>query len=187
MQIFQFDKTSYKVRILEEVLLLTPFKNVYKKDKSRAKVLALNELAFVWFFADIKSPYQSIIDEEDRTEEIVKDTDLDDNWKPDKAVKAAIDFYKERDKTVVVNLYNAAMIAASAVNDTFSNAKALIKDSDDQIGAAEKVIRALEKVPKVMQSLRDVEKELIKEIDDKEGKKKGAKTFGMYEDGLSLD
>jgi len=186
MNLFQFDKLSYKVRISEETLLLKPFKDVYKKDKSRTKDKAINEFAYIWFFADIRSPYQSIIDEEERTVEIVKDTELPDNWKPDNVIKEAIEFYKERSKTIIVNLHNAAMIAASAVNDTFSNSKALIQESDDQIGAAEKVIRALEKVPKVMQSLRDVEKQLLKEIDDKEGKKKGAKTFGLYEDGLDI-
>ena len=75
MHIFEFSKTSYKVNIAEEALLLTPFKNLHKRDKSRGKDKAINELAFVWFYADIKSPYQSIIDNDERTEEIIKDTD----------------------------------------------------------------------------------------------------------------
>lgn len=184
MHIFEFSKSSYRVNVAEEALLLTPFKNIYKRDKSRGKDKAINELAFVWFYADIKSPYQSIIDDEERTEEIIKDTELPNTWKPDKLVKDAIEFYKKRNKTVVVSLYDSAMIAASAVNGVFSNSKDLIESAEDQITAAQKVIAALEKVPKVMESLRNVEKQLIREIEDTEGKTKGSRTFNTFEDGL---
>ena len=79
------------------------------------------------------------------------------------------------------------MTAAAAVNDILSDAKALIEASDDRISAVQKVIGALEKVPKVMASLRDIEKELIRQIEDKEGKKIGSKSFAVYEEGLTVD
>lgn len=184
MKIFSFDKASYKVRITEEVLLLEPFKKIYKRDKSRTKDKALNEFAFIWFYSDITSPYQTVIDEKERAEEIIKDIDLPDKWKVDKVINDAIEFYKKRSKTVVHGLYNSAMVAANAVNGTFKDAERLITASDDEIGAAEKIIRALEKVPKVMQSLREVEKQLIREIEDTEGKTKGSRTFNVYEEGI---
>jgi len=79
------------------------------------------------------------------------------------------------------------MTAAAAVNDILSDAKNLIEASDDRISAVQKVIGALEKVPKVMASLRDIEKELIRQIEDKEGKKIGSKSFAVYEEGLTID
>jgi len=39
----------------------------------------------------------------------------------------------------------------------------------------------------VMASLRDIEKELIRQIEDKEGKKIGSKSFAVYEEGLTID
>jgi len=38
-----------------------------------------------------------------------------------------------------------------------------------------------------MASMREVEKELIRQIEDKEGKKIGSKSFSMYEEGLNID
>ena len=61
MQLFSFDKASYNVHISEEVLLLKPFADIYKRAKGKEKDMALKELAFVWFYADITSPYNSIL------------------------------------------------------------------------------------------------------------------------------
>jgi len=187
MNLFSFNKTSYEVHISEEVLLLSPFKAVYNKDKSKDKDLALKEFAVIWLYSDITSPYQSILINEDRLQEIKKDIDLPAKWKMDKIVEDAIAFYISKSTTPVHNMYYAAMSAASAVNEILMDSKALIDASEDKLAASTKVITALEKVPKVMAALREVEKELVRQIEDKEGKKIGSKTFSMYEDGLTID
>ena len=187
MRIFEFSKESYEVRISEEVAVLTPFKKILSRDKSKSKDLAVKELSFVWFYSDITSPYQGIIDLDARAEEIIKDIELPKNWKIDSTIKDAIEFYKSRSKTAIHNLYDAAMSAVDAVNDTLSNSKDLIADSDDRIGATQKILATLEKVPKVMANLREAEKELIKQIQDNEGKKIGSKTFNTFESGLEVD
>ena len=187
MQLFSFDKASYNVHISEEVLLLKPFADIYKRDKGKEKDMALKELAFVWFYADITSPYNSILVDADRCEEIKRDIELPVKWKIDNVILDAVKFYIEKSKTAVHHLYTASMTAAAAVNDILSDAKALIEASDDRISAVQKVIGALEKVPKVMASLRDIEKELIRQIEDKEGKKIGSKSFAVYEEGLTID
>ena len=187
MQLFSFDKASYNVHVSEEVLLLKPFADIYKRDKGKDKDMALKELAFVWFYADITSPYNSILVDADRCEEIKRDIELPAKWKIDQVILDAVKFYTERSKTAVHHLYTASMTAAAAVNDILSDSKALIDAADDKIGAITKVIGALEKVPKVMASLRDIEKELIRQIEDKEGKKIGSKSFAVYEEGLTID
>ncbi len=188
MRLFEFDRNTYVVRITEEALLIKPFNTIYNKDKSKDKDSALREFSFLWLYADITSPYQSIIDLVEREIEIKKDIGLPVTWKQSADLKAAIEFYNDpKFWTIVRKMYNAAIMAASAVNSTLSKAKELIENSDDEITAAEKIIRTLEKVPKVMQTLREAEKELVREIEDKEGKKKGSKSFGLYEDGLAID
>jgi len=185
MNLFSFDKSSYNVHIVEEVLLLKPFINVYKRNKD--KDFALKEFAFIFFYADITSPYNSILDDDGRCSEIKKDIELPIKWKIDPIMTEAIRFYKEKSKTAVHYMYEASMRAAAAVNEILSDSKALIDASDDKISAVQKVIGALEKVPKVMASMREVEKELIRQIEDKEGKKIGSKSFSMYEEGLNID
>ncbi len=187
MHLLQFNKESYEVQVTEEVTILAPFKKILSRDRSKTKDNAIKEITFVYFFSDITSPYQAIIDLQERTDEIRKDIELPKNWKPDSIVKDAIEFYQQRSKTVIHSLYDAAMIAASAINDVFKDAKNLINDSDDKIASAQKVIMALEKVPKVMANLREAEKELIRQIEDKEGKKIGSKAFNVFEEGISVD
>lgn len=188
MRLFEFDKQSYMVHITEEALLIKVFNTIYNKDKSKSKDVALKEFAFLWFYADITSPYQSIVDLIEREIEIKKDVGLPATWRQSEDLKKAIDFYNDpKFWTIVRKMYGAAIIAASAINSTLLRAKELIEGADDEISAAEKIIRTLEKVPKVMQTLREAEKELVREIEDKEGKKKGSKSFSLYEDGLDIE
>ena len=182
MQLLQFKKDSYEVTFTEECSMTSEFKKILSRDRSKDKSLAIKEITFVYFYSDITSPYQNIIDDEERSIEIIKDIDLPKNWKIDKVIEDAISFYKQRSRTVVHSLYDAAMVAVSAVNDTLKNAKTLILEADDNIAAAQKVLATIEKVPKVMQNLRDAEKELIRQIEDKEGKKIGSKQFNTFED-----
>ena len=187
MQMLQFHKDSYDVTFTEELTMLTPFKKIIERDRSKDKDIALKEITFIYFYADITSPYQSILVDTDRCEEIKRDIELPAKWKIDQVILDAVKFYIEKSKTAVHHLYTASMTAAAAVNDILSDAKALIEASDDRISAVQKVIGALEKVPKVMASLRDIEKELIRQIEDKEGKKIGSKSFAVYEEGLTID
>lgn len=187
MLLFSFKKDSYEVDFAEQTLMITVFKKIIDRDKTKDKQLALKELTFMWFYADITSPYTAIIDLEDRCTEIKRDIDLPKTWKIDKQLNDAIVFYKLRSKTVIHSLYDSAMIAASAVNDTFQNAKQLIDEAKDKIEATEKVIRALGNVPKVMQNLKEAEKELLRQIEDNEGKKVGSKAKNIFEDGLDFE
>lgn len=187
MILFEFKKDSYEVGFAEQALMLTPFKAIIDRDKTKDKSIAIKELTFMWFYSDITSPYGAIIDLNDRFEEIKKDIDLPKAWKIDKVLNEAIEFYKVRSKTIVHSLYDSAMIAASAINDVFSDAKNLIEQSEDRIAAAQKVIQALEKVPKVMANLKEAEKELLKQIEDNEGKKVGSKSKNIFEDGLEFE
>jgi hypothetical protein len=47
------------------------------------------------FFADPRSDYQYIVDEDERIKAIKEGEGLPDKWVPDKQVLAAIDFYKQ--------------------------------------------------------------------------------------------
>jgi len=187
MNLFNFKKDSYEVDFSEEVTMITVFKKIIDRDKSKSKDLALKELTFVFFYADITSPYQAIIELEDRLDEIKKDIDLPKTWKIDKQLNEAIEFYQRRSKTIIHSLYDSAMIAVSAINDIFKDSKNLIEDSGDKIAAVQKVIAALEKVPKVMSNLEEAEKVLLRKIEDNEGKKVGSKSKNIFEDGLDFE
>ena len=64
MKLFKFE--GYKVIIEPEALLLKPFRLIWERDKKETKEKAINELGFVYFFADPRSDYQYIVDEDER-------------------------------------------------------------------------------------------------------------------------
>lgn len=64
MKLFKFE--GYRVIVEPEALLLQPFKTIWNRDKSKSKDIANSELGYVYFFADPRSDYQYILDEDAR-------------------------------------------------------------------------------------------------------------------------
>lgn len=91
MKLFKYE--GYRVVISEEAMMLKPFKKIWDRDDSKDKHNALNELAFVYFYADPRSDYQYITIPEDRINAIKEGEGLPDKWQPDKDLLKAIEFY----------------------------------------------------------------------------------------------
>ena len=104
MNLFQFKRDSYEVTFSEETLVISVFKKILTRDKSKSKDMAIKELSFIYFYSDITSPYQGIIDLNARKEEIIKDIELPKNWKIDSIIGDAIEFYKSRSKTYAIRI-----------------------------------------------------------------------------------
>jgi hypothetical protein len=168
---------------------LEPYKKILKRDKSRNKDLALKEMLFIYYYTDIKSDYL-IIDIKFRTEEIIKDLQLPDNWKIDSVIQDAINFYEERSLTVIGKLYKNALLAANDISEYLTKTKALLEERDDRnkpVTTLTTIVGGISKIKVVMQDLKAAEKELIKEKVETEGRMKGQQQMGMFESGLQID
>ena len=168
---------------------LEKFKKILKRDKSRNKDLALKEMLFIYYYTDIKSDYL-IIDIKLRTEEIIKDLQLPDNWKIDSIMQDAINFYEERSLTVVGKLYKNALLAANDISEYLTKTKELLEERDERgkpVTTLTTIVGGISKIKVVMQDLKAAEKELIKEKIETEGRMKGQQAMGMFESGLSID
>ena len=73
--------------------MLKPFKEIWKRDKSRNKDIALQELAYIYFMEDSRSDYQVYIDREERSKQVKLGEGIRDEWSPDKLVQDAQEFY----------------------------------------------------------------------------------------------
>ena len=91
MKLFKYE--GYALTIAEEAYLLQPFKTLWKRDKTRDKSIALQELGYIYFMEDPRSDYQIYIDREERDHQIRIGEGIKDKWKPDKAVLKAMEFY----------------------------------------------------------------------------------------------
>ena len=165
---------------------LEKFKKILKRDKSRNKDLALKEMLFIYYYTDIKSDYL-IIDIKLRTNEIIKDIQLPDNWKIDTIMQDAINFYEERSLTVVGKLYKNALLAANDISEYLTKTKELLEERDERgkpVTTLTTIVGGISKIKVVMQDLKAAEKELIKEKVETEGRMKGKQSMGMFELGL---
>ena len=188
MKLFQFKDGELSVD--PEVYGLLPFKAILKKDKSRNKEQAFKEMLFIFYYTDIRSFYLIISNVDERVSEIKKDIGLDPEWKIDKVVQEAIDFYELRSLTVIGKLYKNALKSIDDMSDYLGMTDLLLRERTNNGGTVTTlpmITSAQEKLPKIMQNLKSAEKEVLKEQQELEGRTKGSRTMSMYEEGLSFE
>jgi hypothetical protein len=177
MKLFELTD-KYEVQVSEEAWALVPFKELLKKDKSKDKTTAVKEMTFIFFYCDLRSDYQDILDDEERAEAIKKDVKLPVRWKIDAKVQAAIDFYKVRMTTITSRLLSNSLYIANKVSNVM---KTVVEEDDVDIDKLAKVTKALQDIPKVVLSLQQTEKAVLKEIESKKSKV-GSKDKALFED-----
>ena len=185
-----FKMKDWQLSVDEEVWGLLPFKKILERDKSKEKEIAFAEILFIWYWCDVKSDYL-LMKENDRFKELIKDIPgLPKNWKKDKVIDEAIELYKKLSRTIIQDLYIKALQSAQDVGNYLANTKELLNERDlkgTPVTKLPDITRGLKDVKIIMKDLKLAEKEVIKDIEDNEGKQKGSKSFATFEDGLSID
>ena len=103
-----FDLKKNKVTFTIEALLVKEFKIIWDRDHNRDKRNAIEELAYVFFSIDFKSPYMSY-ESSIRKEKIKKSCISRIRWKDDDVVILnAIKRYDELQQTPSLKLVRAA-------------------------------------------------------------------------------
>ena len=182
MKLFKYE--SYKVVISEEALALKPFKQIWNRDRTANKDRAISELAYIYFMEDPASDYQYLVDRDERSEAIIEGEGLPTNWKPDKIVKEAMNFYSSFKTTSALILEDTRKVAENL-------RKALptldITEEDDKgrpkhtIASITKAIRELNILIK---ELAETERIISKEMAENNGRVRGKRAKTLLEDGL---
>lgn len=182
-----FEMKDYNLQVSDEAWGLLPFKAILKKDKNRNKETAFKEMLFIYHYIDIRSDYMYIVDNNIRYQEIKKDIGLPDDWKIDNIVKEAIEFYSKMSITPTAKLYKSALKAADDIAKYLEMTDILLAERTDKgsvVTPLSTVTASLKAVPVIMKDLKSAYKELIAEQKELEGRTKGSKTLGLFEDGL---
>ena len=183
-----FNVKGWDLIVAEETWGLVPFAKILKRDKTKDKQVALKEMLFVYFWCDVRSNYINMSDE-DKLSEIKKDIGLSKTWKIDVVMTGAIELYNRVSTTVIEKLYMQSLKSAQAIGDYLENSAALLKERDKNdrpVNDISKITIAVQKVPKVMRNLKEAYKEVVKEQEDNDNKKKGSKQFNTFEDGIDI-
>lgn len=179
MKLFKME--NWDIIVAEEAYLLTPFKKILQADKTKDKEIATKEMAFIWFYADLKSTYNYILDDSEKIEEIKKDLNLPKDWKPSKLVLEGISFYKERSKTVSSTILENSLFIANSLSDKMK--KIIEEDNELSISDMEKVSKGLVQMPNIVSSIQKLEQTVLREQAEHRDKS-GSKDRGLFEDGI---
>lgn len=179
-----FEIKDFKLTFSPQALALAPFKQLWNNDKSKDKNIAINELSYVYFMCDYESDYDDIIDEEERSAEILSVLDLPKNWKPDNDVENAIDFYKKRRDGMVMKLFDASKIL---INKIVEFSKKVNLDERDKNGRliynVKQINDMIKQLGATVESVQDLEKMVKREISNNKSKV-GSREKNLYEDGI---
>lgn len=179
MKLFKYE--GYKITISEEALLLKPFKNIWKRDKTPSKDKAMAELGFIYFFCDIRSDYQYIVDEESRKQAIKEGEGLPKDWEPDKVVLEAMQFYNKFKPTSALLLEDTRYAVDKLRKLLREIDLNQLDDKGKPIYTLNTITATIKQVPALVRDLDEAERSIAKEIAQND-KVRGAQTKSIYED-----
>ncbi len=163
-----------KLILTPECLCISPFSEIWSKDKSKDKVQANNKIKYVWFFSDFNSPYYQH-PELDREKMIISDVIKDKDFKVDKELKEAINKYKELNSSPAIEAVDAAYSFMRKIQQFF-------KDVDlSEVNNPKAITDIFSNMPKMVEALRTAKENAMKEVLNNE-KIRGNATLGIYED-----
>lgn len=181
MELFEIDQ--YRLKIHPLAYQLKPFADLLNRDTSEDKKLAIAEITAVFFFADYKSDFASVLDESERWR-LIKHyvVGLGNDWKPDSVVEEAIKFYKKQSESVTSRLYESALVGLDKLDKHIRN----VNFSDvDKSGKpkynAKQYNEMLKGFADTVASLKKMEDLVLRERETKNSLR-GGREKGMFED-----
>ena len=176
-----FTEKSGKLSIAPEIQKIDAFSQIIRRDKDKAKRNAHNELAFVYFWTDYRSPYLNNT-EPKRLESLKKDLRLGEDWTMDAVIKSAVAKYRELNETPAIKTLRTVKETLSVtISVTESMRKKVEKSLEEYesgnvtetseditviIQAVTSLISLSEKIPKTISILEAMEEKAKQEAVD---------------------
>lgn len=174
---------NYQITPTEEAFLIAPIRKLYNSDKTKNKEKFMQLLSVIYFYADPRSSYNYITNDEDRLKEIIVQEGLPSNFKIDKALQEAIEIYK---KHVITSSY----LLLQDTKEVIENMRKVLKSIDwegleekDKVNAVKTVASITSMIPKIVKDLTEAEKAVTKEIEE-QGRARGGQSKTLMEDGI---
>lgn len=181
MKLFKFE--GYNLTISEEAFMLKPFKELWRRDKSKNKEKALQELAYIYFMEDSRSDYQVYIDKEERSAQVKLGEGMPESWKPDKAVLDAMQFYSSF-KSESALLLEDIRVAITKLREFIKTIDlSATDDKGKPIYTLNTYTATIKQIPDLITSLDEAERTIAKE-NIQSDKVRGSVEKAMFEDDL---
>lgn len=174
MNLFTLD--NGRVKFSPEALTIKEFKTLWDRDQSKTKEYAVEELAYVFYITDYKSPYLSY-DMEAREHKIKTDVVTKKGWKPDEKVQEAIQKYSELQETPSMGLLKDAEVALDKIRYYFQHVDVV---NDENGNVTKTLISNVEKLGGVIKGLSMLRDLVDKEVSENK-RVRGQGTLGLRE------
>lgn len=179
MKLFKFE--AYNVVVSEEALSLKPFKALWARDKSATKRKAIEELSYIYFMCDPRSDYQYLIDIEERSDSVKEGLGLSKEWKPDKPIQEAMDFYNKFKSTSAL-LLEDTRTAIDKVRDFLKTMDLnAVDDKGKPLYTINTITSTIKLIPQLIKDLDEAEKVINSEMRE-QGSTRGQKSKSIMED-----
>ena len=178
-----FEIVNYQVTFSPQALLLKPFREIWDLDTSEDKRIANNEMAYIYFMCDDRSDHMYILNEDERHDVVVNSLEgLDDEWIKGKYIDEAMEFYKKYSETTSTNLLRSTRSIVERISIFLDTVDVNERDAktNKPVFDIGKVIASVEKIPKLVKSINEIEQEVVKEKELKA--QSGNRDVGLFDD-----
>lgn len=183
MKLITFE--NYELRIADEALLIKPIRRLYNADRSRRKEDFLTKMSILYHYADPRSPYSYITDDNLRLQAIIEQEGLPKNYRLDKEMLALVELYKKLTTTTSLLLLEDTRTAIDKIRKFLRDIN--LNEKNDKTGnpvySVSTITATIAKIPQLIKDLNEAEKVVVKEIEEA-GRTRGSVEKKVFEDGF---
>lgn len=176
------------IEITPEAYGIKTFRNIWNADRTQSKDKAITTLTTLYFYVDPRSEFQYIVEDEERLKEIIIQTGLPTNWKPDKLFNEAIEIYKKLVTTTSSLILQDNRIMVDKIRK-YCNELDLKEDVDNNgkpIHTLSSLTKSTSDLNKLAIEISRAEKEIHKEIEEISVKMRGKGSINLCDEGLDF-
>lgn len=184
MHIIEYN--NYTIEPTQEAFLIKPIRDLFNKDKSKTKEKFLQQMSVLYFYADPRSTYNYIVDDDERLQAIIEQEGLPKDFKITEDLDKALQEYKKHTITTSYLLLQDTKIAVDKVRQFLREVDLDAKDDKGKpLYTINSITQAIKQIPQLSKDLLEAEKIVSKEIEE-QGRARGGNNKTLFEDGISF-
>lgn len=175
---------NFKLTISPEAFGIKAFRDLFDRDASLDKDMAMLELTYIYFMCDPRSDYTFIVDKEERANIIKAQQGFDAEWEPDELVEHAMEIYTFMSQTSSSLLIESAKIGIDKVRKLILDVDLMEKDDKGKPAYGLNIfVSSLKQLSGVAKDLAEAEKVIAKELEASTGRMRAQREKTVTEDG----
>lgn len=185
MHIIEYN--NYTIEPTQEAFLIKPIRDLFNKDKSKTKEKFLQQISVLYFYADPRSTYNYIVDDDERLQAIIEQEGLPKDFKITEDLDKALQEYKKHTITTSYLLLQDTKIAVDKVRQFLREVDlTAVDDKGKPLYTINSITQAIKQIPQLSKDLLEAEKIVSKEIEEQGRARGGNDNKSLFDDGFGL-